>query len=78
MREVANEGVDDIHHKKPEIPFSLELWHCSCWFENPLRIKVMGRLKKYKNVKVLKTSLSKEQEEHLREAFAGQDVKVTL
>jgi uncharacterized membrane protein len=26
----------------------------------------------------LKTSLSKEQEEHLREAFAGQDVKVTL
>ncbi len=40
--------------------------------------KVMDELKKYKNVKVLKTSLSKEQEEHLREAFAGQDVKVTL
>ncbi len=40
--------------------------------------RVMDELKKYKNVKVLKTSLSKEQEEHLREAFAGQDVKVTL
>ena len=40
--------------------------------------QVMEELKKYKNVKVLKTSLSKEQEEHLREAFAGQDVKVTL
>ena len=40
--------------------------------------KVMDELKKYKNVKVLKTSLSKEQEEHLREAFAGHDVKVTL
>lgn len=40
--------------------------------------KVMDELKKYKNVKVLKTSLSKEQEEHLKEAFAGQDVKVTL
>lgn len=40
--------------------------------------KVMDELNKYKNVKVLKTSLSKEQEEHLREAFAGQDVKVTL
>ena len=40
--------------------------------------KVMDELKKYKNVKVLKTSLSKEQEEHLQEAFAGQDVKVTL
>jgi uncharacterized membrane protein len=40
--------------------------------------KVMDELKKYKNVKVLKTSLSNEQEEHLREAFAGQDVKVTL
>jgi len=40
--------------------------------------KVMDELKKFKNVKVLKTSLSKEQEEHLREAFAGQDVKVSL
>jgi uncharacterized membrane protein len=40
--------------------------------------KVMDELKKYKNVKVLKTSLSKEQEEHLREAFAGQDAKVML
>jgi uncharacterized membrane protein len=40
--------------------------------------KVMDELKKYKNVKVLKTSLSKEQEEHLKEAFAGQDVKVAL
>jgi|SRR5271157_512412 len=40
--------------------------------------KVMDVLKKYKNVKVLQTSLSKEQEEHLREAFAGQDVEVTL
>jgi uncharacterized membrane protein len=29
-------------------------------------------------VKVLKTSLSKEQEVHLKEAFAGKDVKVTL
>jgi uncharacterized membrane protein len=40
--------------------------------------RVMDELKKYKNVKVLKTSLSKEQEEHLREAFAGKDVKGTL
>lgn len=40
--------------------------------------KVMEGLKKYKNVKVLKTSLSKEQEEHLRQAFAGENVSVTL
>jgi uncharacterized membrane protein len=40
--------------------------------------KVMDELRKYKNVKVLKTSLSKEQEENLKEAFAGKDVKVTL
>ncbi len=40
--------------------------------------KVMDGLEKYKNVKVLKTSLSKDQEEHLMNAFAGQDVKVTL
>jgi uncharacterized membrane protein len=32
--------------------------------------KVMDGLKNYKNVKVLKTSLSKEQEEQLRQAFA--------
>jgi uncharacterized membrane protein len=40
--------------------------------------KVIDELRKYKNVKVLKTSLSKEQEENLKEAFAGKDVKVTL
>jgi len=34
--------------------------------------KVVDGLKKYKNVKVLKTSLSNEQEERLKEAFAGQ------
>ena len=33
--------------------------------------KVMDGLKKYKNVKVLKTSLSTEQEEKLRHAFAA-------
>lgn len=33
--------------------------------------KVEDALKKYKNVKVLKTSLSKEQEEKLRQAFAS-------
>ncbi len=33
--------------------------------------KVEEGLKKYKNVKVLKTSLSKEQEEKLRQAFAS-------
>jgi uncharacterized membrane protein len=33
--------------------------------------KVMEGLKKYKNVKVIKTSLSNEQEEKLRHAFAG-------
>jgi uncharacterized membrane protein len=33
--------------------------------------KVMDGLKKYKNVKVIKTSLSNEQEEKLRHAFAG-------
>jgi uncharacterized membrane protein len=33
--------------------------------------KVMDELKKYKNVKVLKTSLSKEQEDQLRQAFAA-------
>jgi len=33
--------------------------------------KVMDGLKKYKNVKVLKTSLSTEQEEKLRHAFAS-------
>jgi uncharacterized membrane protein len=32
--------------------------------------KVMDGLKKYKNVKILKTSLSKEQEEQLKQAFA--------
>ncbi len=32
--------------------------------------RVMDGLKKYKNVKVLKTSLSKEQEEQLKQAFA--------
>ncbi len=37
----------------------------------------MQKKYKFKNVKVLKTSLSKEQEEHLKEAFAGQDVKVS-
>jgi uncharacterized membrane protein len=34
----------------------------------------MEELKSYKNVKVLKTSLSKEQEDNLRAAFASQDV----
>jgi uncharacterized membrane protein len=33
--------------------------------------KVMDELKKYKNVKVLKTSLSREQEDQLRQAFSG-------
>ncbi|MCJ7442959.1 MAG: DUF1269 domain-containing protein [Methanotrichaceae archaeon] len=33
--------------------------------------KVMDGLKKYKNVKVLKTSLSSEQEEKLKRAFAS-------
>ncbi|NPV63718.1 MAG: DUF1269 domain-containing protein [Methanotrichaceae archaeon] len=40
--------------------------------------KVMENMKKYKNVKVLKTSLSKEQEEKLREAFAGENVQASL
>src|SRR5512136_1369375 len=33
--------------------------------------KIMEGLKQYKNVKVIKTSLSKEQEEKLRQAFAA-------
>ena len=36
--------------------------------------KVMDELKKYKNIKILKTSLSKEQEDHFRTAFVGQAV----
>lgn len=37
--------------------------------------KVITDLKKFKNVKVLKTSLSQEQEDKLRAAFAAPDVK---
>jgi len=37
--------------------------------------KVMNDLKKFKNVKVLKTSLSQEQEDKLKAAFAAPDVK---
>jgi uncharacterized membrane protein len=37
--------------------------------------KVMVELKKFKNVKVLKTSLSQEQEDKLKAAFAATDVK---
>ena len=36
--------------------------------------KISDAMKKYKNVKVLKTSLSKEQEDNLRAAFASHDL----
>jgi uncharacterized membrane protein len=37
--------------------------------------KVMTELKKFKNVKILKTSLSQVQEDKLKAAFAATDVK---
>jgi uncharacterized membrane protein len=40
--------------------------------------KVMVELKKFKNVKVLKTSLSQEQEDKLKAAFAATDVKLDM
>jgi uncharacterized membrane protein len=74
----ANEGVDEQFIK--EAGNTIQPGNSALFMlvRESTPDKVMDELKKYKNVKVLKTSLSKEQEEHLREAFAGQDVKVTL
>jgi uncharacterized membrane protein len=67
----ADVGVDDKFIK--EVGNSIQPGNSALFLlvRDATPDKVMDELKKYKNVKVLKTSLSKEQEDQLRQAFAA-------
>ena len=70
----ADAGVDDKFIK--EVGNSIQPGNSALFLlvRDATPDKVMDELKKYKNVKILKTSLSKEQEDHFRTAFEGQVV----
>jgi uncharacterized membrane protein len=70
----ADVGVDDKFIK--EVGNSIQPGNSALFLlvHDATPDKVMDELKKYKNIKVLKTSLSKEQEDHFRMAFGGQAV----
>jgi uncharacterized membrane protein len=70
----ADVGVDDKFIK--EVGNSIQPGNSALFLlvHDATPDKVMDELKKYKNIKVLKTSLSKDQEDHFRTAFAVQAV----
>jgi len=70
----ADVGVDDKFIK--EVGNSIQPGNSALFLlvRDATPDKVMDELKKYKNIKILKTSLSKEQEDHFKTAFAGQPI----